>query len=730
MVQEVKGNQSILQKKKKILITSALPYVNNVPHLGNIIGCVLSADVFSRFCKSYGAETLYVCGTDEHGTTTEQKAIEENLSPKEVCDKYFAIHKDIYEWFNCQFDSFGRTSSLVNHEVSKDIFTKLDENGFIVEQDTIQMYDKKAEKYLPDRFVEGTCPKCSYESARGDQCDQCGNLLNPEDLIDPKSTITGETPEQRTEKHLFIDLPKLAPELKVWIDKTAKKANWSQNAVTMTKGWLKTGLKPRGISRNLKWGVPIPKKGFEDNVFYSWFDAPIGYIGISKEDRNDWSDWWHNPGNVELYQFMGKDNIPFHTIMFPSFLIGSKDNYTLLHQISSTEYLNYEDGQFSKSRGVGVFGNDAKESGIPSDIWRYHLLVNRPETSDTHFSWQDFQEKNNNELLANLGNFVNRTTTFIKNNFESTIPKADLKKEDKAFLKSVDTRIERITNLLSIISLKEALKEIMLLSKSGNQYFQEKQPWKTVKEEKTKQDAATTMFVCANLARKLAILLEPYIPQTSKEIFAMLNIEAQTWQQIPKDLENHQIAEPKILFRKYDDAEIEIWQKKYAGTQKERKMVPTHDFGITNLRVARIEDAEEHPDADKLFVLQISLGNEKRQLVAGLRGFYTADELKGKKIVIVANMKPAKLRGKESQGMLLAADDGENVKLLEPQKSEPGDHVYISKGEPASDKQITFEEFGKITIVTKDKKAFAYDQPLRTDVEEISVDIKDGSKVR
>ena len=758
---KIEGNNSVLKKNKRILITSALPYVNNIPHLGNIIGCVLSADVFARFCRSYGCETLYVCGTDEHGTTTEQKAIEEGITPKEVCDKYYEIHKKIYEWFDCSFDCFGRTSSLVNHEVSKDIFKKLDENGYILELDTIQMYDKSAEKYLPDRFVDGTCPKCGYENARGDQCDNCGQLLNPEDLINPKSTISGKTPEKRKEKHLYIDLPKLANQLKIWIDKTAKKANWSQNAVTMTEGWLKTGLKPRCISRNLNWGVPIPKEGFEEKVFYSWFDAPIGYMGISKEAREDWSEWWHKPEDVELYQFMGKDNIPFHTIMFPSFLIGSKDNYTLLNQISSTEYLNYEDGAFSKSRGIGVFGNDAIESGIPSDVWRYYLLVNRPETSDTLFTWQDFQEKNNNELLANLGNFVNRTFTFISNNYDSIIPDVDEKKyneRDKSFIKNVDDKIDLITKLMSKISLKESLKEVMLLSKSGNQYFQENQPWMKIKSEDPDEKirADICMNLCANLARKLSILIDPFIPRTSKKIIDILNIENQTWGHLKPefDLKKHKINPVKILFAKLEDDDVKKWKEKYSGNQKDRiKTVvkdkiekntkkskeplkktnevnsQKSDFSILNLKVAKIISAKEHPNADKLVVLDIDLGSEKRQIVAGLREHYTLDELTNRKIVIVSNLKNAKLRGIESQGMLLAADDGVKVRLLEPKESIPGAQVYVD-GENMGEDEITFEDFMRLDIIVKENKATSNGKPLRTEREEIFVDAKDGAKVR
>ena len=739
-----KGNESILGKKKKILITSALPYVNNVPHLGNIIGCVLSADVFARFCRSYGAETLFVCGTDEHGTTTEQKAIEEGISPEEVCEKYFKIHKDIYEWFGCSFDHFGRTSSKTNHEVAQDIFLKLDKNGYIREDSLVQMYDEEAGRYLPDRFVEGTCPKCGYESARGDQCDNCGEMLNPEDLLEPRSVLTGKTPEARTETHLFMDLPKIKDELKAWIDSKAREANWSQNAVTMTEGWLRTGVKPRCISRNLKWGVPIPKEGHEDKVFYSWFDAPIGYIGITKHDDQGWEGWWKNSENTELYQFMGKDNIPFHTIMFPSFLIGSGDPWTLLHQISSTEYLNYEDGAFSKSRGIGVFGNDAISSGIESDIWRYYLLINRPETSDTLFTWKDFQDKNNNELLANLGNFVNRTLTFIKNNHGSVIPEPELNDDDKRFIESTAERIDKVTKLLSTISLKEALKEIMAISKSGNQYFQESQPWVAIKSEETSKRAETAMYVCANLVRRLAILIRPFMPEKSNAIARMLNLEEQGWDKLGQehDVSGHNIGEPEVLFRKLEDKEIESWKEKFSGNQKTReeakkspdadpeaKKDTKKDFSMLNLKVARIEEVRDHPKADKLLVLKIDLGEEKRQLVAGIKGHYTLDELQGRNIIVITNLEHAKLRGEKSQGMLLAADNGKDVRLLGVCYSEPGDQVYIEGVEPKKE-TITIDDFSKLDIRTKDGKAIAEGKPLKTDKEEVMVDAEDGCRIR
>ena len=413
-------DQTQTSKNNKVLITSALPYVNNVPHLGNIIGCVLSADVFARYCRLKGLDTLYVCGTDEHGTATETKALEEGLSPKEICDKYYAIHKDIYEWFGCSFDVFGRTSTTVHRDVTQSIFKRVYDNGFITKKEVEQLFCEKCDKFLSDRFVEGECPHCNYSDARGDQCDGCGKLLNGVELIKPACKVCKGIPVVKTSDHLFLDLPKLSVELDEWFDAQSEIGDWPLNARRITKSWIKEGLKERCISRDLKWGVHIPLEGYEDKVFYVWFDAPIGYISITKSAREDWSEWWHD-SNIPLYQFMAKDNVPFHSIIFPATLKSTRDPWNTLHHLASTEYLNYENGKFSKSRNQGVFGTDAKESGIPADVWRYYLLINRPENADTQFTWKDFQEKNNNELLANLGNFVNRALTFANNNFEGKI---------------------------------------------------------------------------------------------------------------------------------------------------------------------------------------------------------------------------------------------------------------------------------------------------------------------
>ena len=431
--QKVKSCKPKLPQKGKrnVLVTSALPYVNNVPHLGNIIGCVLSADVYARFCRARGYNCIYICGTDEYGTATETKALEEGLSCQDICDKYYAIHKDVYDWFDISFDKFGRTPTRYQTEIGQESFAELQRNGYLVEQTMEQLYSEALQKFLADRFVIGTCPKCRYEDARGDQCDACGALLNPTELIDPRCKVTGTTPVVRETRHIFLDLPKLSNSLQSYIEKTSSHGGWSPNCMNVTKAWMDQGLKVRCITRDLKWGTPVPLDGFENKVFYVWFDAPIGYVSITASYCGDsWRAWWipseyygkDEAPEVELVQFMGKDNVPFHTVIFPATQIGTGRPWTMMRSISVTEYLNYEDGKFSKSRGVGVFGNDAKDTGIAVDVWRYYLLAVRPESQDAAFQWDDFAAKNNAELNDNLGNFINRTLKFIFSRFDRTVP--------------------------------------------------------------------------------------------------------------------------------------------------------------------------------------------------------------------------------------------------------------------------------------------------------------------
>ncbi|MGD2250780.1 MAG: methionine--tRNA ligase [Candidatus Methanofastidiosia archaeon] len=645
----------------KILVTAALPYVNNVPHLGNLVP-VLSADVFARFKRLLKEDIIYICGTDEHGTTTETVAMREGMTPQEVCDKYFKIHKESYDWLNISFDHFGRTSRQYQHDITQNIFLKLHENGYIFERELEQTFCVTCDRFLADRFIEGVCPHCGYEQARGDQCENCGKVYDTKDLIDPVCSLCGGTPVIKQTQHLFLDLPQFEDQLLQFID--TRKDVWSTNAVNFTVAWIRDGLEPRCITRDLKWGVHVPLKGWEHKVFYVWFDAPIGYISITQEycenTNTDWKTWWKTPDDVCLYQFMGKDNIPFHTVIFPATLMGTQEEYTLLHQISVNEYITYEGGAFSKSRGIGVFADDAKKSGIPPDVWRYYLFINRPEKSDSHFYWEDFQEKNNAELVGNLGNFVYRTLSFAYKYLDGVIVHQELTEDDKTFLQEVNEHIDTAEKLLEACEIKSALKQIMGLCRMGNQYFQEHEPWKN------KDTREKTVYVCANVVGKLAIGLEPYIPETSAKIWDQLNLNTERTWSLAKTLpvSKTKIKNPDILFEPIEDEQVTTLKKKLGGKFVELKeIIPYKDFEKMDLRVGEIIEAEPHPNADKLVVLKVDIGTPVT-VVAGIKQWYSPSDLVGKTVVLLANLEPVTLRGIKSNGMILAAQDTEGVSLL------------------------------------------------------------------
>jgi len=682
---------------EKRLITSALPYVNNIPHLGNLIQ-VLSADVFARYCKMRGFDTLYICGTDEYGTATETRALEEGISPKELCDRYYKVHSDIYDWFNIDFSDFGRTSRPEHTEITQYIFKKLDKNGYIQKQTDEQTYCETCGRFLADRYVLGACPHCGYESARGDQCENCGKLLDPMELINPKCSVCGNKPVVRKTKHLYIDLPVILPELQKWMDKASADGFWAHNAVQMTNAWIRDGLKKRCITRDLKWGIPVPKEGFEKKVFYVWFDAPIGYISMTMHIKKDWENWWKNPEEVKLYQFVGKDNIPFHTVIFPSSLIGTGEKWTLLYHMSSTEYLNYESGKFSKSKGIGVFGTDAKETGIPADVWRFYIFYNRPEKSDAVFTWKDFQEKVNGELIGNLSNLVNRTLTFAVRYFDGVISEG--KKDTEFWEKAV--RLEKgIEKSLEKVELRDAFRKIFALSSSGNKKFQDAEPWKAVKENQDEVKNLLWNLIC--LIKDLAILIRPYMPDTSDKILDMLNVKDNSWERLGKLSAVQYIKKPELLFKKLEDKETEAFRDRFSGSQEERKDSTVNKFrNKIELRVGRITEIEKHPKADRLYIEKVDTGGEIRQIVSGLVPYYSEEELLGKNIIIVANLKSAKLRGVESRGMLLAADDKDGVEVLFAGKAEPGSRVVLEGDNPDdytdNPEAIDIDEFFSVPI--------------------------------
>lgn len=558
---------------RNVLITSALPYVNNVPHLGTIIGCVLSADVFSRFCRLRGYNSLYICGTDEYGTATETKAIEEGLTPQQICDKYFVLHRDIYKWFNIDFDHFGRTTTQQQTEIAQDIFNRLHQNQCLLEDTVEQLLCQKCNRYLADRFVEGICPLCNYEDARGDQCDKCGKLINATDLKKPRCKVCRNTPIIKTSRHLFLDLPKLQPSLKKFLDKSTSEGDWTANAKLITNSWVRDGLKPRCITRDLKWGTPVPLEGYKDKVFYVWYDAPIGYPSITANYTNQWEKWWKNPQQVQLYNFMAKDNVPFHSVVFPCSLIGADDNYTLVNHLIATEYLNYEDTKFSKSRGIGVFGDNAQSTGIPADIWRFYLLFIRPETQDSAFSWADFVWKNNSELLNNLGNFINRALTFLEKNFDGVMPEVNLEPEDARLIAEISRELKSYIDLLEKVKIRDALKQILTISRLGNQHIQACKPWVLVKgNPQEKLRAGSIIGLAANISCLLSIMLQPFMPETSAIIQDQLQAPAECYV-LTEDFvlyltKGHKIGSPKPLFSKIEPAQADDFKKRFAGKQE------------------------------------------------------------------------------------------------------------------------------------------------------------------
>ncbi|KAK6604793.1 methionyl-tRNA synthetase [Botrytis cinerea] len=532
--------------KNNILITSALPYVNNVPHLGNIVGSVLSADVFSRYSKLRDRPTLYICGTDEYGTATEVKALETKQTPKELCDEFHKKHKDVYDWFEIGFDYFGRTTTEQQTIIAQDIFMKLHKNGYLEERTTTQPYCEKHQSFLADRFVEGTCPKCQYDDARGDQCDKCGSLLDALELINPVCKVDGATPIPRETKHIFLLLDKAQPAIEEWFNKSSEEGGWPRMQ----------GLQGRSITRDLKWGTPIPLPGYENKVLYVWFDACIGYPSITANYTKDWELWWRDPENVKLYQFMGKDNVPFHTVIFPGSQLGTGDKWTKLNHLSTTEYLNYENGKFSKSRGVGVFGDTAKDTGVPPSVWRYYLLSNRPETADSQFEWANFIQLNNSVLLNNLGNFVNRVVKFVNAKMDGVIPEfspeyKDEKFDAPAFIEEINAQLKDYNSDMEAVKIRVGLDQVMKISTSGNNLLQYRLDNANLAEHPERTH--TVIGLALNLAYLIASITSPSCPQHPTVLKS-----------------GHKIGKPAYLFTRIDEKKADEWRKQYGGTQASR----------------------------------------------------------------------------------------------------------------------------------------------------------------
>ncbi|KAH8100812.1 methionyl-tRNA synthetase [Cristinia sonorae] len=594
-----KPGETILPQdgEENVLITSALPYCNNVPHLGNIIGSSLSADVFARYNRTRNRKTLYICGTDEYGTATETQALKEKITPRELCDKYNALHIETYKWFDLGFDYFGRTSTPLHSEIAQEIYLNLQDHGYLEKQEKDQTYCEQCAKFLADRFVEGICPHCGSNDARGDQCDSCARTFDATELINPRCLIDKtHTVVTKVSSHMYLKLDAIQPRTEEWIRKSWKDGKWSPNSVINGEGEivdarLKQGLRPSPVTRDLTWGVPVPVREGDDQsmagkVLYVWFEACIGYPSITANYTPEWKQWWFNHKNVRLFQFMGKDNVYFHTIFFPSVQIGDGRPWTTLHHLSTTEYLNYEGGKFSKSHGRGVFGPAARETNIPASVWRYYLISVRPETADAMFSWADCIAANNNVLLNNFGNFVNRALKFVSANYDGVIPDSGdapgpISPNDEAdaeFIADVNNLLKDYIDAMEAVKLRLGLHTVMLLSARGNLYLQSSGLNKALMASNPKR-CAQVVSRAINLIYILSALVHPFMPATGDAILAQLNAPERS---VPTVIANdilagHHIGTPDHLFKKIDEKMAEVWKAKFGGNQNAPSPQPSAD---------------------------------------------------------------------------------------------------------------------------------------------------------
>ncbi|KAI0710221.1 methionyl-tRNA synthetase [Earliella scabrosa] len=575
--------------EQNILITSALPYCNNVPHLGNIIGSTLSADVYARYSRTRNRRTLYICGTDEYGTATETQALKEGLTPRALCDKYNALHVETYKWFELSFDHFGRTSTPLHTEICQGIYKNLAKNDHLERLEKEQTFCEGCNKFLADRFVEGTCPHCGADDARGDQCDVCGRTLDAVELINPRCLVgKTHTVTTRTTAHMYVRFNQLQPRTEEWIKKSWKEGKWSPNAVINGEGKLidarlKDGLRPSPVTRDLTWGVPVPHvdgtqhEGMESKVLYVWFDACIGYPSITANYTPEWQKWWFDQKNVRLYQFMGKDNVYFHVIYFPSVQLGDGRPWTMLHHLSTTEYLNYEGGKFSKSHNRGVFGPAAKETGIPPSVWRYYLISTRPETADAMFSWADCIAANNNILLNNFGNFINRALKFVTSQYGSVIPDSGdapgpyspNDETDAEFVTDVNNLLKEYIDNMDGVKLRAGLHTVMAISARGNLYLQASGLNKQLMTENPKR-CAQVVSRALNLIYVLSALIHPFMPSTEAAMLTQLNAPARAVPEVFANdlLAGHTIGTPEHLFKRIDEKMADVWRDKFAGAKK------------------------------------------------------------------------------------------------------------------------------------------------------------------
>jgi len=665
----------------KLLVTSALPYANGEIHFGHLAGAYLPADIYVKYQRLKGSDVLFICGSDEHGVPITIAAQQAGMSPKELVDRYHPSIKNSFEKFGIEFDNYSRTSLPLHYATVQNFFQKIHQQGFITPKTTYQLYCSHCKMFLADRYVEGICPNCGAHGARGDQCEQCGKWLEPFELIEARCKICGATPVRRETTHWFFLLSKFESRLKEWL---ASKSNWKPNVLRFCEGWLKRGLVDRPITRDLSWGVPVPLPEASGKVFYVWFDAPIGYISSTIEwaEKNNnparWKEYWQDP-KTRLIHFIGKDNIVFHAIVWPAMLMAHGD-FILPAEIPANEFLNLEGAKLSTSRNWAIWLPDYLHN-YPADPLRYALAVNLPENRDVDFTWADFHSRNNNELADVLGNFINRVAVFIKKYYAGRVPvHTGYDEKSSEIIKIINDLPEKIGRLIDSFQIKDATREMMGLAAIGNRYFDYSTPWRTINDAPEK--CARTMSVCAKIVSALEILTYPFLPFTSRKIGKMLNLGKRKWADAANPAIPSELGEIEILFEKFPE---EIVIKERAKLTKEQKipeikkgttMITIEEFKKLDLRVARIKSAEPVFGTTKLVKLIVDLGNEERQIVAGIGNAYRPEILIGKLIIIVANLQPAKIRGVESFGMLLAAVDENKTSLVIPeQEVNPGTPV-------------------------------------------------------
>jgi len=674
-----------LKKPARYTITAALPYTNGPIHIGHLAGVYVPADIYARYLRLNGNDVAFVCGSDEHGVAISMKAKKEGVSPQNIIDKYHGIIKQSFQDFGITFNNYSRTSAEVHHKTASDFFVKLYKQGDFIEEITEQLYDDEAKQFLADRFVIGTCPKCGHEEAYGDQCENCGSTLNATDLINPKSTITGAVPSLKETKHWFLPLDRYEDFLKTWILE-GHKSDWKPNVYGQCKSWIDDGLKPRAVTRDLDWGIPVPVEGGEGKVLYVWFDAPIGYISSTKEwaarEGKDWEPYW-KAKDTQMVHFIGKDNIVFHCIIFPSMLKAHGD-YILPENVPANEFLNLEGNKLSTSKNWAVWLHEYLED-FPNmqDVLRYTLTANAPETKDNDFTWKDFQARNNNELVAIYGNFINRVVVLSNKYYNGVVPTpATYSQVDKDTLAELKKYPGIIASSIERYRFREAGQEVMNLARLGNKYLADEEPWKVIKQDEER--VQTIMFVALQIATALAVLSEPFLPFTSGKLKQILNISPSgvegslDWKDV-SDKEiilpaGHEIKAAELLFSKIEDETIQTQLDKLEATKKENEMtnkevspqkdtITFDDFSKLDMRVGTIIEAEKMPKAKKLLVLKVDTGLDVRTIVSGIAESFSAEDIIGKKVTVLVNLAPRALRGVESEGMILMTEkaDGKLV---------------------------------------------------------------------